>query len=127
MLWTLIRPTSTLVDANIAACLAVLCPRSIARMRVATTLVPLFALTVPVSLYVVTLWMWLETNAGEANFTFFQCLAYCAFLSTMFLEFSGASIRRDKVLRLTEKLLKKKDEGALEETVEKESEVKADQ
>ena len=108
MLWTLIRPSSTLVDANVAACLAVLCPRSIARMRVPTTLIPAFAITVPISLYIVTLWMWLETGAGEANFTFFQCLAYCGFLATLFLEFSGASLRRDKVLRFTEKLLANK-------------------
>ena len=101
------RPTSTLVDANVAACLAVLCPRSVARMRIPTTLIPAFAITVPISLYIVTLWMWLETGAGEANFTFFQCLAYCAFLSTLFLEFCGASLRRDKVLRFTEKMLAK--------------------
>ena len=104
MLWTMIRPTSTLVDANIAGCFALLCPRSLSRMRIATSLIPAFAITVPISLYLVTLWLWLETGSGEANFTFFQCLAYCGFLATFFLEFCGGSMRRDKVLRLTEKL-----------------------
>ena len=108
MLWTITRPTSTLVDANIACCFAILCPRSLARMRIATSLVPAFAITVPISLYLVTLWLWLETGSGEANFTFFQCLAYCGFLATLFLEFCGSSMRRDKVLRLTEKLLQEK-------------------
>jgi GPI-anchor transamidase subunit U len=76
-------------------------------MRTATSLFPAFALPVPISLYLVTLWMWLETGQGEANFTFFQCLAYCGFIATLFLEFCGASLRRDKVLRLTEKELSK--------------------
>ena len=104
MLWTITRPTTTLVDANVACCFALLCPRSLSRMRIATSLVPAFAITVPISLYLVTLWLWLETGSGEANFTFFQCLAYCGFLATFFLEFCGSSMRRDKVLRLTEKL-----------------------
>jgi len=104
MLWTMIRPTTTLVDANVACCLALLCPRSLARMRDPTTMIPALAIPVPVSLYVVTLWLWLEPGSGQANFTFFQCLAYCAFLSTLCLEFCGASARRDKATRLTEKL-----------------------
>ena len=74
-------------------------------MRTGTTLVPAFAIPVPIALYLVTLWLWLETGSGEANFTFFQCLAYNAFLAIFFLEFCGASSRRDKVLRFTEKLL----------------------
>jgi hypothetical protein len=102
------RPTSTLVDMNVALCFMMLCPRSLARMRTSTTLIPAFSITVPITLYIVTLWLWLEPNAGEANFTFFQCLAYDAFLATFFLEFCGASARRDKVLRLTEKLLSQK-------------------
>jgi hypothetical protein len=78
-------------------------------MRTGTTLVPALALTVPITLYLVTLWLWLETGSGEANFTFFQCLAYGAFQATFFLEFCGASMRRDKVLRFTEKLLLKRE------------------
>lgn len=108
MLWTMIRPTSTLVDVNVACCFALLCPRSLARMRVGTALIPTFAMTVPISLYIVTLWLWLETGSGEANFTFFQCLAYSGFLATLFLEFCGASARREKVVRLTNKLYSNK-------------------
>jgi len=80
-------------------------------------LIPAFAIMVPVSLYLVTLWLWLETGSGEANFTFFQCLAYCAFLAILFLEFCGASLRRDKVLRLTEKRLLQ-EEKSKETTIE---------
>ena len=49
----------------------------------------------------VSYWMWLEHN-GEANFLYFQCLAYGVFCAILFLNFCAASVRRDKALRLTE-------------------------
>ena len=76
-------------------------------MRTTVLAVSSLAIFVPVTLYIVTLWLWLETGSGEANFTFFQCLAYNAFLSAFVVEFCGASVRRDKALRLTEKIAAK--------------------
>jgi hypothetical protein len=85
-----------------------LSPRSLARMGVVRTLVSACAIAVPVLLYLVDYWMWLETGSGEANFLYFQCLAYNAFVANLLVEFCGASVRRDKALRLTQK----KDKGA---------------
>jgi hypothetical protein len=80
-----------------------LSPRVLARMGVVRTLVSACAIAVPVLLYLVDYWMWLETGSGEANFLYFQCLAYNAFVGNLLVEFCGASVRRDKALRLTEK------------------------
>jgi hypothetical protein len=76
-------------------------------MGAVRTLVSVCAIAVPVLLYLVDYWMWLETGSGEANFLYFQCLAYNAFVANLLVEFCGASVRRDKALRLTQK----KDKG----------------
>jgi hypothetical protein len=109
LLWTLFRPIGTLYDLNVGVCLMLLSPRSLARMGVVRTLVSACAIAVPVLLYLVDYWMWLETGSGEANFLYFQCLAYNAFVANLLVEFCGASVRRDKALRLTQK----KDKGII--------------
>jgi phosphatidylinositol glycan class U len=100
-LWTLFRPAGTLYDLNVGFCLMLLSPRSLARMGVVKTLLSVCAIVVPVLLYIVLYWMWLETGSGEANFLYFQCLAYNIFVANLLVEFCGASVRRDKALRLT--------------------------
>ena len=58
---------------------------------------------VPVTLYLVLHPLWLVSNAGEANFIYFQCLAFQIFVANVGLQFVTASLQRDKALRLTEK------------------------
>jgi hypothetical protein len=103
LLLTLFRPVATLYDLNVGVCLMLLSPRSLARMGVVKTLICACAIAVPVLLYLVLHWMWLETGSGEAYFLYFQCLAYNIFVANLLVEFCGASVRRDKALRLTEK------------------------
>lgn len=80
-------------------------------MRAGPCFVAVCAIPIPVSLYMVGYWMWMEPNTGEANYLYFQCLAYGVFCAILFLNFCSASIRRDKALRLTEaKILE--DKGA---------------
>lgn len=55
---------------------------------------------VPVLLNVVDYWMWLEANNGNANYMFFQCLAYNVFLGIIVGQFVSASVQRDKALRM---------------------------
>ena len=99
--WTLFRPTSTLYDLNVGLCFMLMSPRSLARMNVPVCLIATCALMVPVTLYVVLYWMWLETGNGEANFLYFQCYAYNVFAAILFIQFAGASVERDKAVRLT--------------------------
>lgn len=80
-----------------------LSPRSLAHLRPLVSLIAICAIPVPVILYTVTHWLWLVTGSGEVNFVYFQCLAYNALVAILLLEFAGASLRRDKVLRVTEK------------------------
>lgn len=49
--------------------------------------------------------MWLGPINGEANYLYFQCLAYGIFIGVLFLNFYSASIRHDKALRMTKKRL----------------------
>jgi hypothetical protein len=103
LLWTLIRPIGTLYDLNVGFCLMLLSPRSLARMGSIRSLVSVCAISVPVLLYLVAYWMWLETGSGEANFLYFQCLAYNVFAANLVVDFCGACVKRDKALRLTQK------------------------
>ena len=81
-------------------------PRSLVRLRYWPSLVSVLGLGIPVFLYPVLLDSWLR-RAGEANFVFFQCLAYEAMLSVLLLEYVSACLVRDKCLRLTLKERKK--------------------
>lgn len=55
---------------------------------------------VPVLLNIVDHWMWLEGNNGNANYMFFQCLAYNVFLGIILGQLTSASMQRDKALRI---------------------------
>mmetsp|Transcript_14694 Transcript_14694/g.25465 ORF Transcript_14694/g.25465 Transcript_14694/m.25465 type:complete len:285 (-) Transcript_14694:134-988(-) len=99
IIWTIYRPVQVLYDANFALCLSMLCPRSLARMGV-PSFISLCCIMVPVILNVVDHWMWLEVNNGNANYMFFQCLAYNVFLGIICAQFVSASMQRDKALRI---------------------------
>ena len=99
----LFRPPATLYGLNVALCFLLLSPLSLARLRKVPTLIVLCAVSVPVVLYLVGYWLWLVTGSGEANYLFFQCLAYNVFVALLLLSFCAATMRRDKALRLTEK------------------------
>jgi GPI-anchor transamidase subunit U len=101
-LWTLFGATQTLYSLNVGACLLLLSPRSLARIRFIPCLIALCAIPIPVVLYTVGYWMWLEPGTGEANYLYFQCLAYNIFVTVWFLEFTSASLLRDKALRWTQ-------------------------
>lgn len=89
---------------NVAVCLAALSTRSLAHLPRNLSLFLVCAIPVPVVLYMVCYWLWIDTNVGEANFVYFQCLAYNVFVGMLLVEFCAASLRRDKILRLAEKL-----------------------
>ena len=103
LLGTLFKPVQTLHDAALGLALVGMAPRTIARMGNAS-LVSIFAIVVPATLVVMFYWLWLETGTGNANYMFFQCLAYNVFLSIVMLDYISATVKRDKALRLTEKL-----------------------
>lgn len=58
---------------------------------------------VPVILGVVDHWMWLGPNTGNANYIFFQCLAFNVFLAIILSQFVNGSLERAKSLRLAAK------------------------
>jgi len=100
MLWTIYRPVQVLYDANLAFCFFLFCPQSLARMGF-PAFIAMCCLIVPVLLNIVDHWMWLDCNNGNANYMFFQCLAYNTFLEIILGQFISASMQRDKALRLT--------------------------
>ena len=100
--WTILRPVESLNDFVLSLCFMLLSPRSLARMYT-IGLIALCSLWVPVILYVLDCWMWLETGSGNANYIYFQCLAYNVFLGILLGQFCTASLQRDKALRITTK------------------------
>lgn len=102
MVWTIFRSVETLFDANVALCFFLLCPRTLARMS-SVSFLAICSMGVPVFLNVVDHWMWLGPCVGNANYIFFQCLAYNVFLAILLGQFCKASLERDKALRLAAK------------------------
>jgi phosphatidylinositol glycan class U len=102
MIWTIFSPVQTLFGMNFSMCFLLFCPRSLARMGT-ISFFSLCSLGVPVLLNVVDHWMWLEPNTGNANYLFFQCLAYNVFLGIILGQFCSASLQRDKALRISAK------------------------
>mmetsp|Transcript_10606 Transcript_10606/g.20435 ORF Transcript_10606/g.20435 Transcript_10606/m.20435 type:complete len:441 (+) Transcript_10606:57-1379(+) len=100
---TLCQPVSTLTDFFVGIVLMLLSPASCARMNQAVVMIAVVGAGVPVTLYLVLHPLWLVSNAGEANFIYFQCLAFQIFVANVGLQFVTASLQRDKALRLTEK------------------------
>lgn len=102
LLWAIFRPTTTIHTLTLGLLLAMLNPRTIVRMR-NMSLISLFAIPVPVLLFITFHRMWLVTGNGNANYIFFQCFAYGLFVSMITLDFVSAAVKRDKVLRMVEK------------------------
>ena len=102
LLRAIFNPRPTLQDVSFAFALAALARRTIARMGNASV-VSMMALPVPVILYVVDYWLWLQSGSGNANYMFFQCLAYNLFLGILTLDFISSTLKRDKAICLTDK------------------------
>lgn len=94
------RPT--LQDVTLSLALVTIARRTIARMSI-SSVICLLALPVPIILYVLDHGLWLEIGSGNANYMFFQCLAYNLFLGVFTLDFISSTLRRDKALQLTHK------------------------
>ena len=107
--WTILQPVSTLHNLTVAICFLALSPRSLARINGNLSLIVMCALGVPVTLFVLLYGMWMQVGNGEANFLFFQCLAYNIFLLILVLQFVHSSVARDKALCLTEKHVREKE------------------
>lgn len=101
-LGAIFKPVLTCHDMSMMLALFLMSPRTLARMGNAS-LVSVFALIVPISLFAMDYWLWLETGSGNANYMYFQCLAFCTFLGILTLDFVSATVKRDKAIRLTMK------------------------
>ena len=102
LLWSIFRPIGTIQTLTLGLIFTLLNPRSIVRMR-DTSLVALCALPVPISLFVTFHQMWLVTGNGNPNYLFFQCFAYGLFVAVILLDVVSATVKRDKVRRMSEK------------------------
>ena len=102
MIWTIFRPVQVMLDGNMSLIFLLLSPRSLSRMGLAS-FISLCCMFVPVILNVVDNWMWLSVNNGNANYMFFQCLAYNVFMGVILAQFTSASMQRDKALRIIQK------------------------
>jgi len=112
-IWTIFKPTSTLVDLVFSTSLLFMSPRTVARMS-SPGIIAVLALPIPIALYIMDYWTWLVTGTGNANYMFFQCLAYSIFLAVIFTNFMSASVKREKALQLTAKFkLKEKESKVL--------------
>ena len=89
----------------IGFCFLLMNPNVLAYMKQMSAIVALCAWPIPVMMYSACYWLWLETVSGEANFVFFQSLAYSVFVALLFLNFASAALRRDKIVRMTAKKL----------------------
>jgi len=83
-----------------------LCPRSLIRMS-RISLIAMAALPVPIILFIMTYGLWVESGTGNANYIYFQCLAMNILFAIIALDFIGATVKRDKALRHTRKMLHK--------------------
>lgn len=108
LIWSIFGSTMTLYRINVALTLMLYSPRSLARLRKYTAVFLAVGILIPVFLYVATYDMWLTFVNGDPNFLFFQCFAFNIFVSVLLIEFTNASLKRAKALRLTEKLMKNK-------------------
>lgn len=96
------KPVLTFHDMSMVLALFLMSPRTLVRMGNAS-LVSFFAAFVPVTLFTMDYWLWLETGSGNANYMYFQCLAFSTFFGILTLDFISATVKRDKAIRLTKK------------------------
>jgi phosphatidylinositol glycan class U len=67
------------------------------------SLISFCALPVPIILFITFHRMWLVSGNGNANYIYFQCLAYGMFVLIITMDFVSATVKRDKVRRMIEK------------------------
>lgn len=104
MIHTIFQSPSTLYEFNVSMCLFLISSsRVLTRVSKIITSICICAIPIPISLYIVSYYMWMKTNTGEANFVYFQCLVYNIFIGMLLLLFCAASLRRDKAIRVTVK------------------------
>ena len=99
-----VQPTVT--DLLVGLSVLLLSPQSLCRMST-VLLVALLGIPVPLLLYCLDWYMWLETGTGNANFIYFQCLAYHVFCAIIFINFCSATVKRQMALQLTQVQLEK--------------------
>lgn len=104
--WIFYRTVITVPDISFALSVLVLSPKSLSRVRI-LTLISLLALPVPIVMYTFDYWLWLEPGSGNPNYMFFMGMAFETFFALIFLDFLMASLKRDKALRVTEKIFTK--------------------
>lgn len=104
--WIFYRTVITVPDISFALSVLVLSPKSLSRVRI-LTLISLLALPVPIVMYTYDYWLWLEPGSGNPNYMFFMGMAFETFFALIFLDFLMASLKRDKALRVTEKIFTK--------------------
>ncbi len=102
---SILKQCPTLQDLSISLAIMQMEPRTLARMP-RFTIIPILAIPITISLFIVDYWLWLESGAGNPNYLFFQCLAYNIFFIIITLQFVSSTMKRDKALRLTEKSMK---------------------
>lgn len=100
--YVLLKPNPVVHDVPMLLSLMILSPRSVIRLTY-ITIISLVALPVPLGLYLLDHWLWIEPGSGNANYVFFQSMAYNIFLQFIIGEFMVRTIQRYKALSLTEK------------------------
>ena len=93
-----IQPMVTDLLVGLSA-LVLLFPWSLYRMST-VLLVALLGIPVPLLLYCLDWYMRLETGTSNANFIYFQCLAYHVFCAIIFINFCSATVKRQMALQL---------------------------
>jgi hypothetical protein len=98
--YTIFQPWPTVTDVAVTFSWLLLSPRTLARMGL-PSLISLCSMPVPLILYVVDWDLWIHSGSGNANYIYFQCLAWNAFVAIIFLDFVGAAVKRQTALELT--------------------------
>jgi phosphatidylinositol glycan class U len=102
LLKAIFHPLPTVVDVSLVVGIISIARRTVARMKI-YSLIFFVAIPVPIGLYIVDYDLWLKSGSGNANYMFFQCLAYNLFVGVILLDFMASTLNRDKALVLTEK------------------------
>ncbi len=102
LLRQLLHPRPTMQEISFAFALAALTRRTLMRMGNAS-IISVIAMPVPVILYIIDYWLWLQSGSGNANYMFFQCLTFNLFCGIFTLDFISSTLKRDKALCLTSK------------------------
>jgi phosphatidylinositol glycan class U len=96
MTMLLFRSAPSLVDFVFMLCLVISHPRIVARMRMLTFIG--VGIWIPLLMLPVMIHVWLNAGTGNANYLYFQSLAYQVFLTLVVLQFAGGMMRRRKAL-----------------------------